>query len=499
MGNRRDSWPSSPALLASDTAVVFRGSCMPLTELSNPDVLLRDNWEARKHVGSDGTHYLPPAFVAEVGPRVWIIDVRDADALTGPQGHIPGVRRVPFGRVGQIVERLPSHAPVVLVCEDGTRSRTAARYLRELGMTTVAAMLGGMVLWRSEGYSVSRDSGVLERELESPEPGHGSDGRPLNLDRKPAGGFTREMIADHVGDVAKVRRVKLAAVLLANKTSCVDGREDRAIIGTFGGDAGEFLLALAAAERVGSGKWNLADVPALTRAFADTFGGIYFHTDDNALNKLVRSLRSDPRIEPAVATLNRIEDWEKFLRRPPVELQRALLDHLVQPEHLGCGHIKLQLTRPDDYGIRPELVTAFFEAFHRGLWEGARDFHWVVLGGNHEEGAVLSVTLEGELSPFSSVPLITPSIGGVQMFVNHPQVVVHMREQTTRFLSGPASELAPTGSKDAAALTTEIARLGAAQAEATLGALAPGLPVFGVHFGPKGQFEVTEHAPIPSK
>ncbi len=174
-------------------------------------------------------------------------------------------------------------------------------------------------------------------------------------------------------------------------------------------------------------------------------------------------------------------------------------EHLVQPEHVGCGHIKLQLTDSDAYGIRPELVTAFFEAFHLGLWEGARDFHWVVLGGEHEEGAVVNVTLQGELSPFSSIPMIAPSIGGVQMFVNHPQVVVHMREQTTRFLTGPAAELAPAGSNDGSALMTEIPRLGAAQANATLSALAPGLPVYEVHFGPKGQFEVTQGDPIPSR
>lgn len=472
---------------------------MRVTELSNPDVLLRDNWEARKHVGSDGTHYLPPAFVAEVGPRVWIVDVREDEALTGPQGHIPGVWRMPLIRIGQLVERLPSDTPIVLVCEDGSRSRTAARYLRELGMTTVAAMLGGMVLWRSEGYSVSRRGTILDREPKAPAPGHGSDGRPLELGRKQADGFTREMIAEHVGDVAKVRRVKLAAVLLANKTSCVDGREDRAIIGTFGGDAGELLLALAAAEQVGSGTWDLSQVPALTRAFADVFGGIYFHTDDKALNKLVNSLRSDPRIEPAVANLDRIEDWEKFLRRPPLDLQRPILEHLVQPQHVGCGHIKLQITNSDAYGIRPEVVTAFLEAFHLGLWQGARDFHWVVLGGEHEEGAVLNVTLEGDLSPFSNVPMIAPSIGGVQMFVNHPQVVVHMREQTARFLTGPAAELAPKGADNGAALMTEIPRLGATQAQATLHSLAPGLPVFGVHFGQKGQFEVTQDAPIPSR
>ena len=470
---------------------------MPLSDLSNPAILLRENWQARARVGADGTPDLPPSFVAEVGPRVWIVDVRGDEALVGPQGHIPGVWRMPIGRVGQIAERLPGNTPVVLVCEDGSRSRTAARYLLELGMTTVAAMNGGMVLWRSEGYAVSRDPAVLQRELEAPAPGHGSDGRLLRVERVGADRkLTRSMILDHVGDVAKVRRVKLAAILLANQTSCVDGREDRAIIGTPGGDAGEFLLALAAAEQVGRQPLSLDGMPVLTRAFADTFGGIYLHTDNHALNRLVRSLRADPRVEPAVAGLRTIDDWEGFLRKPPVDLREPLMEHLLQPEHVGCGHIKLALTRPHVYGIRPQLIGSFFRAFYDGLWTGARDLHWVVLGGDHSEGAVVNVTLEGELWPFSNIPMIAPSIGGVQMFVNHPQVETHLREQTARSLHGLVGHLLPLQPGQARALELAIPELGAAQAQATLQSLAGGLPVFDVHFDPGGSFEVTERGPV---
>jgi hypothetical protein len=47
-----------------------------------------------------------------------------------------------------------------------------------------------------------------------------------------------------------VRWVKMAALLLHGKSSCVDGRDDHGVIGTPGGDAGEFLLALTSIERV---------------------------------------------------------------------------------------------------------------------------------------------------------------------------------------------------------------------------------------------------------
>ena len=471
---------------------------MPLTDLSNPDILLRENWATYLSYGTDGTPLLPPSFVAELGPRVWIVDLRKDADLVGPQGHIPGIWRMPFTRIGEIADLLPAYTPVVLVCEDGRQSTTGARFLKALGMTTVAAMNGGMCSWRVEGFGVSRSSEVVDRMLCTPAPGHGSDGRLLERGDTKGRFLTRDVIEEHLGDAAKVRRVKLAAFLLATQTSCVDGREDRAIIGTPGGDAGELMLGLAAVEQVTGAHVDIANVAALTRAFADTFGGIYLHTDNHALNRLARSLQSDSRLAEKAATLKTIYDWEDFLKRPPLDLRTALLEHLVQPIHIGCGHLRLALTNPLNYKLRPELLTAFFRAFYTELWAGARDLEWVILGGDHNEGAVVNVTVEGELHPFSEVPMIAPSIGGTQMFVNHPQVLAYLREQTAHFLTANVNHLLPLGKGVNASFTEAIPALGVEQAQATLIALAPGLPTFNIHFSHDGSIDVVEGDAIPT-
>lgn len=470
---------------------------MPLSDLSNPDVLLRENWEAQRRHGADGTPLLPPAFVAEAGPRVWIIDVREDDELVGPLGHIPGIWRTTLSRIGDVAATLTANRPVVLVCSDGVRSGTGARYLSALGMTTVAALEGGMEYWRASGYGVSRDPAIKDRVLAEPAPGHGSDGRLLSGGSK-AKHLSREAIEAHLGDPSKVRRVKLAAFLLATKTSCVDGREDRAIIGTPGGDAGELLLGLTAVEAVTGREVDLKHVPALVRAFADTFGGIYLHTDNGALNRLARSLRSDSRLESAVSSLHKIDEWETFLRRPPHEHRSALLEHLLQPEHVGCGHIKLALTNPSQYQVRPALITSFFQAFYNGLWNGAPDLTWVVLGGDHAEGAVVQVTLAEELQPFSEIPMVAPSIGGVQMFVNHPQVVSYLRGQTAHFLTNRAGSILGISQAEEPRLLEEIPKIGEVQAGATLTALAAGLPVFVAHFDRDDTVSVRAEGNIPS-
>ena len=470
---------------------------MPLSDLSDPDVLLREKWEAVRRLDADGTPVLAPDFVAEAGPRVWVIDVRGEGEYNGPTGHIPGVSRMPIERIATVAERLPAYTPVVLVCDDGSRSAIAARSLAALGMTTVAAMSGGMEQWRSVGFAAARDDATMGPELQKPAPGHGSDGRALAVHQS-GPHLTKDAIAEHLGDPAKVRRQKLAAILLANQTSCVDGREDRAIIGTPGGDAGELVLGLAAVEQVSGQEVSAGHMRAITRLFADTFGGIYLHTDNTALNRLVRSLRGDSRLETAVAQLHTIRQWETFLRRPPRELREALLDHLTEPAHVGCGHLKLAMTDPDAYGVRPGVIVAFFRTFYTQLWEGAPDFEWVVLGGVHKEGAVVNVTLEGELWPFSLVPMVAPSIGGVQMFVNHPEVVAYYREQTSQFFSTDATHLLPVGKGDAKKLAEVVPELGGNQALATLKALAAGLPLFGVRFGRDGKAEVSEEGTIPS-
>jgi hypothetical protein len=199
-----------------------------------------------------------------------------------------------------------------------------------------------------------------------------------------------------------------------------------------------------------------------------------------------------------VATLRTIDDWENFLKRPPLDLRDALLEHLIQPIHIGCGHLRLALTNPHSYKLRPELLTAFFRAFYDELWAGARDLEWVILGGDHNEGAVVNVTVEGELHPFSEVPMIAPSIGGTQMFVNHPQVVTYLREQTAHFLTTKVNHLLPLGKGVDASLTEAIPLLGVEQAQATLTALAPGLPTFNVHFSHDGSIDVVEGDAIPA-
>ena len=421
-------------------------------------------------------------FVAELGRAVQLIDVRAAEELNGNLGHLPGSCPVALAEIHRVYEILPRDAPVVLICDDGERSSVAALYLEQLGMTMVAALLGGVRQWRDLGFSISRRPVIFERRLEPPalvEP----PGGPILASTH----LTAEQIEWHVGQPGSVRWVKSAALMLHGKTACIDGRDDRGVIGTPGGDAGEFALALAAVEKLSGVELKEDRIARLFEAWIDTFGRFYMHSDDHALHHLIEAMRADPRIAPQLEGVDTALDWRAFMRQPPAAIREAMLEHIVEPGNIGCGHLRLSMQHPGDFQVRTEALAAFFRAFFRQRWGGTEEAEYVVLGGDHGEGAVVQVTLEEQLYPHTRIPLISPAFEGLQIFVLHPQVATRLRRFRAGFLAAEFSEL----NLDIDTLADLLCSLGAEQLTAVASRLAAGLPMFEVRFDRERRFTVT--------
>src|SRR5262249_7617753 len=144
--------------------------------------------------------------------------------------------------------------------------------------------------------------------------------------------------------------------------------------------------------------------------------------------------------------------------------------------NMGCGHLRYAMIE-EGYGVRPGLARAVLRAFHRVRWAGAPELEWVILGGEHVEGAVVEVIVEEDLHSYTRIPLVSPQVDGLQLFVSHPQVATHLRRETASFLvqTGVVSAREET-------LLAQIVALGDRQLAATLARLANGLPVFRVRF-----------------
>ena len=447
--------------------------------------LVKMNWLGNMWRSDSGTPYLAADFIGRLGRGVSLVDVREADELTGPTGHIPGSQWLPLERIAELPELFPEGAPVILVSRNGgPRAAEAARQLECAGLSFVAVMDGGILAWKKHGFATERDAAVLGRAPQAPMV-------PATA-RTSTGPLTRAQIEAHIGDPHTVRWVKMAALQLHGKTSCVDGRDDHGVIGTPGGDAGEFLLALTSIERATGKPFPFECMESVLRSYLDTFGHFYIHSDTQAGNNLIKSMRGDPRLAPQLpGDSSTPQDWRLFMTSPPEELREAIADHMVIPGNLGCGHLRLMLQHSERYLVRRELVELFLRTYVRMRWSGVHELEYVTLGGRHQEGAVVNIRLATGVWPFSRVPLISPARGSTQMFVNHPQIADFTREQVARFFT-LHPEFSPIDEDHFGVLYKDMRRVAGTQLTATLGFLAAGLPIFDVVFRTERDFEVSE-------
>lgn len=80
-----------------------------------------------------------------------VVDVREDDEYR--DGHVPGALHIPLATVPDELHRLPTGAPVLVVCAVGGRSARAVEFLRTRGVdaTNVA---GGTKAWIEAGRPV---------------------------------------------------------------------------------------------------------------------------------------------------------------------------------------------------------------------------------------------------------------------------------------------------------------------------------------------------------
>lgn len=287
-------------------------------------------------------------------------------------------------------------------------------------------------------------------------------------------------VEEHIGGPARVTWIKAASLFVDGVESCVDGRDDHAVIGTPGGDAGELLLALAAVESLTGHELTDDEVRRVFEDHLQAFGDFYLHSDDHAMDHLIDALSADPAFAGYPARLSTPAAVEQLVRHPPPEFRDALLGHLLVADGIGCGHLKLVASQPDRYHVRPALLRALLEVYYRDLWTGREGLRFEVLAGEHAEGAVVNVHLDGPVHPYTKVPLIEPLHAGTEVFVNHPEVVQWLRRQRADFMHEEEATLG-VYELEPAVVAEEVQRLGDLQMHATCDALANALPHYDVY------------------
>jgi rhodanese-related sulfurtransferase len=87
----------------------------------------------------------------------FLLDIRETFELAA-YGAIPGVVNIPMEEVPERLAELPGdrNAPVVVICQSGSRSLEVSRYLASHGYTNVMNLAGGTYGWIAAGGKVGR-------------------------------------------------------------------------------------------------------------------------------------------------------------------------------------------------------------------------------------------------------------------------------------------------------------------------------------------------------
>jgi len=83
-----------------------------------------------------------------------VVDVREPAEYAA--GHVPGALSIPQADLALHLDEIPHDRDVLVVCEGGTRSLRAAKFLRQTGFARITNLVGGTSAWRRAGLPIER-------------------------------------------------------------------------------------------------------------------------------------------------------------------------------------------------------------------------------------------------------------------------------------------------------------------------------------------------------
>ena len=174
--------------------------------------------------------------------------------------------------------------------------------------------------------------------------------------------FDREVLKAIIGNPSKYVDNEVDAN--HQSFACIDSRHQGPVLGTPGGDFGEFLVALSVMEDLIRYNFTESDVQQLLTQWVtwDKRGDItFFHsTDEDAVRNLARRLH-------VRGVANVLTDINIF--NPPEELRQEMLLFLNQTQFQGSQIIRNLLDYPRKYQIRSDLTSAMIRSFYKVLWD----------------------------------------------------------------------------------------------------------------------------------
>src|SRR5205814_10090899 len=84
----------------------------------------------------------------------FVLDVREPAEYAA--GHVPGAVSIPQADLALRLAEVPRDRDLLVVCEGGIRSARVARFLKQIGYSRVANLVGGTSAWRRAGLPTEK-------------------------------------------------------------------------------------------------------------------------------------------------------------------------------------------------------------------------------------------------------------------------------------------------------------------------------------------------------
>eukprot|EP01006_Ploeotia_vitrea_P040059 TRINITY_DN66398_c8_g8_i1.p1 TRINITY_DN66398_c8_g8~~TRINITY_DN66398_c8_g8_i1.p1 ORF type:complete len:276 (-),score=123.98 TRINITY_DN66398_c8_g8_i1:227-1054(-) len=198
------------------------------------------------------------------------------------------------------------------------------------------------------------------------------------------------------------------------------------VLGTLGGDIGEFINAMAVMEDIQQRIFYMEDVSSMMQEYVRTMHGrgktkFYMHTDEAALKAIGTAAGASDPLKPDNTTQ-----------------RNALIALATKPEHIGCQHLKGMVSTPAEYGVRKELVEYAIKSFLNVFYDDTnplRDsFLYVVSQGELVKAPLAARVWSPDSCP-GIAPLLVPNTGQSQSTVHHKAHVAFFRQDLSRFFA----------------------------------------------------------------
>jgi len=200
------------------------------------------------------------------------------------------------------------------------------------------------------------------------------------------------------------------------------------ILGTPGGDMGEFILGLHAFAKVSGTVPARADVQTMFERYvkAMTRPKFFYETDEKAYMRLA--------VDTGCKNLH-ISTIGGMKRK-----REELISKMVIPEHIGDIYIRFLVTNSTSLEINVDLVQSALAAYHSVLWTTpsplAQKLCYLELKGHQNVGALVNIKTSSFCVDQGLMPMVSPQLScPAPVFINHPDAVKILRREMATIMT----------------------------------------------------------------